>query len=534
MGSELVDGVHAGVSARSCRGEDLILASAIMGASMRGSVLICTLVCAWFSIADPAQAQARWTAVETSGFVVYATGSDRRAQTLAAELEQFDGLLRRMTGAPAERAPSKLQVYMFGPDEFHDAFPYFGPTIQGVYTARSERVAAYAVVSLRSGISAQDVLFHEYAHHFMYQYFNNAYPAWYIEGFAEVVSTAELGSERIVLGRSNDGRVRDLTSGTWLPMERLLTGTPFGLRDGREVAMFYAQSWLFAHYLLLTPGANAQFMAYVRELRSGRSAIDAFQTGFGVTPAQMQGTLRGYLRGNPNAIALMQPALVARPQMDVTQLPPSANRLMALDARLNSSRISDEDKASVLAHVRQIAGPGPYDEFALFTLARAEIELGSPETARTLLRPYVEANPNSRDALYLMGRAYLQDAEALQGEARTAQLAEARRYFTRGFRIDGNHVPTLARYADTYDGVSMSGATWENYLNILLLARQLAPQVDDISLRAANVLIAADRPREAIPILRALAYDPHAGGSADLAQRLLTEAENAVATAPAN
>ena len=126
----------------------------------------------------------------------------------------------------------------------------------------------------------------------MYQYFNNAYPAWYIEGFAEVVSTAVLSPERIVIGRANPARTRDLLSTTWLPMERVLTTSTSQFRDGREAAMFYAQSWLFAHYLLLTPGANAQFATYVRELRSGRPALEAFQQGFGVTPSEMQATLR--------------------------------------------------------------------------------------------------------------------------------------------------------------------------------------------------------------------------------------------------
>ena len=502
---------------------------------MRIVTLIGAVLCSWAALTAQAQAQSRWLSVETPGFVVYAAGSERRATDQALQLEQFDGLLRRMTNAPAERSPSKLEVYIFSSDQFEEAFPHFGDNVAGVYYAQTERIAAYSIFSVNSGLGSQDILFHEYAHHFMYQYFNNAYPAWYIEGFAEVVSTAVLSPERIVIGRANPARTRDLLSTTWLPMDRVLTTSTSQFRDGREAAMFYAQSWLFAHYLLLTPGANAQFATYVRELRSGRPALEAFQRGFGVTPSEMQATLRAYLRGNPNAIALTQPTLVAAPQMTVTQLPASAQRLMTLAARLeNGSTVPDEDKAPLLARIRQLAGAAPYDDFALFTLARAEIRLGSTQTARTLLEPYLAANPNNRDTLYLMGLAYLREAHASEGESRTALLAEARRHLVRGYRIDANHVPTLARYAETYAGVSMSEATFENYLNILLLARQLAPQVDEISLNAANMLIAADRPREAIPILRALAYDPHAGGAAETALRLLTAAEAALTAAPAN
>ncbi len=466
---------------------------------MRIATLIGVVLWSWAALTAQAHAQSRWLSVETPGFIVFASGSERRATDQALQLEQFDGLLRRMTNAPAERSPSKLEVYIFSPDQFEDAFPRFGNSIAGVYYAQTERIAAYSIFSVNSGFGSQDVLFHEYAHHFMYQYFNNAYPAWYIEGFAEVVSTAVLSPERIVIGRANPGRTRDLQSSTWLPMERLLTTSTSQFRDGREAAMFYAQSWLFAHYLLLTPGATAQFQTYVREVRSGRPALEAFQHGFGVTPAEMQTTLRAYLRANPNAIALTQPALVAPPQMTVSQLPASSQRLMMLATRLENGTIRDEDKPELLARIRQLAGDAPYDEFALFTLARAEITLGSTQTARTLLEPYLAANPSNRDALYLMGLSYLREARASEDDGRTALLAEARRYFSRGYRIDGNHVPTLARYAETYSGQSMSDTTFENYLNILLLARQLAPQVDEISLNAANMLIAADRPREAIP-----------------------------------
>ncbi|MEZ5959769.1 MAG: hypothetical protein R3C30_04995 [Hyphomonadaceae bacterium] len=500
---------------------------------MRGVAFFGAIFGVWLALAQPAHAQ--WVSVETPGFTVYTNGSERRATDVALNLEKFDGLLRRMTAAPAERSPVRLQIYLFGTDDFGEAFPHFEHTnVAGVYYAQTERIAAYSIYSPNSGLGSQDVLFHEYAHHFMYQYFNNAYPSWYIEGFAEVVSTAVLGTERIIIGRSNEGRLRDLRSGNWLPMDRVLTLTAREFRDGREAAMFYAQSWLFAQYLLLTPAANAQFQTYVRAMRSGRPPLEAFEEGFGVSPEAMQTTLRRYLQGNPNAIALTNPAYVARPEMTITQLPASSRRLLPISTRLFNGNIADDDKEPLLARIHQLAGAEPYDDFALLTVARAEIRLGSIEAGRGLLEPYLAANPESGEALYLMGLAYLREAQDAEDEARTSLLTQARRYFGRGYSMDDTHVPTLARYAESYAGVSMSDSTYENYINILLLARQLAPQVDEISLNAANMLLAGHRTREAIPILRALAYDPHGGGSAEVAQRLLTEAEANLAGEPAN
>lgn len=488
----------------------------------------CVAVLAFPSSVE-AQQQGRWLRLESPGFVVYTTGSEQRARGVIQTLEAFDGLLRRMTGAPADRSPTKLDIFLLNSDQFAEASGARG-SIVGVYWARPDQIAAYAIYTDRSGLGAQDVLFHEYAHHFMYQYFNNAYPAWYSEGFAEVVAPTVMGTQRIVLGRASDGRVRDLLSGNWLPMERLISASPHRLSGG-DRSMFYAQSWLFAHYIL-TQNKAAEFQAYVLAMRQGAEADAALQSGFGVTPGRMESELRQYLRGSPNAIALTRPARAEEVQVSVSRLAPSADRLLPIAARLRRG-VGGEAAPEVLSRVRELAGAQPSDRFALLTLARAEATLGDRVRARALLEPHLEQNAEDVEALYLMGRSYLEEAENAEGDSRMELLSQARRYFARAYRVDPNHTPTLYRYAQAYNGVMMDGPTFENYLNVLLLARQLAPQVDEISINAASALMGNNRHAEAIPILRALAYDPHAGGNADAAQRMLNEAQAALGQAAA-
>jgi hypothetical protein len=349
-----------------------------------------------------------------------------------------------------------------------------------------------------------------------------------VEGFAEFMSTAVMGTARIELGRSSEGRFYALRNDRWLPIERLISVAPRDLEPD-EVNLFYAQSWLLTHYLVLTPGKMAQFQAYVRALRLGQAPAAALQAGFGMTPEQMMSELRRYYRSSPNALALNRPAQIDRSRMQTTRLPASADALLPLYARLRYG-VREADQASVLARVRQLAGGGG-DHFALLTLARAEAALGETERARTLLAPHLEANPEDVEALYLMGSTYLRDAEDADGDQATALRAQARRHFGRAYRIDANHVPSLYRYAESFQGERMDRATAENYLNVLLLAHQLAPQIDQISLNTASALMAHGRHAEAIPMLRVLAYDPHGGGSAERAQQLLSEAEGAQAAA---
>jgi len=488
--------------------------------------LICAIAVLMLAFAPHAAAQdGRWLRAETDGFVVYGAAPERVVRGIATELESFDGLLRRMTEMRNPRSPTKLHVYLFSENEFQQSFPQYRESIRGLYTARVDQIAAFAIYTDGGGIEAQDILFHEYAHHFMFQYFANAYPAWYVEGFAEFMSTAVLGTERITLGRSDEGRTYTLRNETWMPMERLLTAAPLELNT-RDAQLFYAQSWLFQHYLVLTPGKMAQFHGYIRALRLGQEPVAAFQTGFGMTPEEMQSELRRYFRGGPNALALTRPVQVEAPNLRLTHLPASANRLLPLLARVRDG-VNEPDRAAVLAQIRQLAG-GASDPFATRTLAYAETSIGDIAAARTLLTPYLEANPDDTEALYIMGSSYLREADEAGG-SREALLAQGRRYFGRAYRHDPNNVPAMYGYVRSYSGMMMDEASAANYLNILLLANQLAPQIDEISLNAAAALMGHGRHAEAIPMLRAVAFDPHAGSGAGAARQMLQEAEAAVA-----
>jgi tetratricopeptide (TPR) repeat protein len=207
---------------------------------------------------------------------------------------------------------------------------------------------------------------------------------------------------------------------------------------------------------------------------------------------------------------------------------------MAMSTRLRRGA-SGEDGTRLLERVREVTRAYPNDRFAQLTLARAEATLGDVTQARALLEPYITAHPDDVEALYLTGLTYIREARDAKTEERVAErderYSQARRYFVRAHRLDENHVPTLYRYAETFSGATQSASSAENTLNVLLLARQLAPQVQEIGINAAQALLAHGRAAEAVPILRVVAYDPHGGGTAEAAREMLAEAE-AAATAP--
>jgi hypothetical protein len=469
-----------------------------------------------------------WRRALSAGFVVYSSGSEARLRSVVRDLESLDALLRRFTGAPPQSTPAaRLEVYLFnGRAPFLEAFPNARQDLAGFYQAAADIVAAYGIFSDTSGLSSQEVLFHEYAHHFLDQHFANTYPIWYAEGFAEFVSTTTFLEDHIVVGRADTDRAATLNNArqTWLTMEQLLTASPWQL-NMVDTDKFYAQSWLFTHYIVMTPGARDKFVAYVAALRRGTETMAAFQAAFGMSPTDMQRTLRIYLANRPHGLSLTRPAEVAHEEATVTALPPSAGTLLPISTRVRRG-VADVDAPALLARVRQLASATPTDRFALMTLARAEATIGDRDRARTLLGPYLQAHADDVEALYLMGLSYSTDAERLQGEARRPLLTQARHYFVQAHRLDENNVAVLYRYASTFAEVSMDEATFNNTINVLLLAHQLAPQITEIGFYVAQWLMSADRNAEAANILRPIAYDPHGGEAARQALTLLRRAEH--------
>ncbi len=492
--------------------------------------LLLALVVAFSALTSEAFAQAgRWFRAESPGFVVYSTASESRVRRLVGDLEAFDALLRRLTQSTEERSPTRLEIYLFtGQGQFDEAWPGITRLARGVYSARTDIIAAYAIYRDSYGLEAQEVLFHEYAHHFMYQHFSNVYPAWYVEGFAEFVATAEFENNRIVLGRASRARAGWLFD-SWLPMERLIEGRPTNPED---IARFYAQSWLFTHYLTTTEGGMDKFRAYARALRTGSTPEVAFREGFGMRPAEMQSVLRQYLRSNPHALALTNPVAVESQGMTLAPMPTSADDLLPLMTRVRRGSLEGEGATEALQRVRSRVG-AQRDAYATLALAETEATIGDVAAARTLLEGYTAASPNDVQGHYLLGFTYLREAREAHARgdaaARDALYAQARRHFSRAYRIDGNHVPTLYRYVETYSCAQLDDATRENALNALLLARQLAPQIPEITFYAADWLLAVGRPAEAIPMLRLIAYDPHGGSSADRAREKLVHAETLAA-----
>ena len=71
--------------------------------------------------------------------------------------------------------------------------------LAGFYDARAGiSVAVIPESAVRSGLSGETVLYHEYAHHFMSGLTARTYPRWFVEGFAEFFGGVRFGADGTV------------------------------------------------------------------------------------------------------------------------------------------------------------------------------------------------------------------------------------------------------------------------------------------------------------------------------------------------
>lgn len=352
----------------------------------------------------------------------------------------------------------------------------------------------------------------------MLQYRPLAYPPWYVEGFAEYVMTAKFEKDAIEFGQPSRGRAYSLVSESWLPLDQVLFAP--APNKAEEGAQYYAESWLLVHYLLRDAARKAKLAQYLSATASGEEPKAAFQRIFAEPPSQLQKEIEQYSQGHWDYSRLKRHSTEARPAMEIVALPDSADDLLLAKAGMDVGT-PDEQVQAMLTRVRAAAAKYPSDPFANRVLAEAEAVYGDEAAADRLLDPLLASAPDDGELLYLKGMRYLR--AGLKDEAvRAAQMKQAQIWFSKAHKADPNQYQSLFRYVQSLGGTPAYGA--ENTIEVLLLAHQLAPQVQEISINAGSMLLAKGDYGLAATLLAPVAFDPHGGEAAAVAKQLLDAA----------
>lgn len=457
----------------------------------------------------PAKAEAKWTRGETDRFIVYGQGGESQVRTYITKLATFDAVLRAHYPVTMDRAAgTKLQVVLVNGD-LRRIRPNMPADMAGFYTARPDGL--FAFVETAAGAQADYVLFHEYAHHFMLENFPVAYPAWFVEGFAEYFMTAEITLRGVKIGGFNEGRAYQIMTQAWMPWDEIFSKTTGETRKDRMQA-YYAQSWLLMHYMRSDPKRARLLDAAVTAIGSGEPPSQAFWKATGWDAKQLNKELRSYVKLSAYIIAN---PLKTPPAVTYATLPASADDLF-----LDRLRVvfSWEPDPAFLEQVRRKAARHPGDKLAELTLARAEYAIGDVAAGDALIARRLAAEPRDYDTL-LEAAAGKMICGRRDDARRMEHFRAARGYFSKAFALNDSDFRVLYGYA-----LSRSleqGFPTENDMNVLILGRELAPSFTELSMQAGMALLARGHRDDAMKVLAPVANNPHSRGVAALARALI-------------
>jgi hypothetical protein len=480
-----------------------------------GFIRALAVVWAMAGILVAGPAEAAWRRVETAKFVVYGEGNERAARDLAIRLTTYDTVLRRFHPSTLDRKPgTKVQVFLVNSqDDLRRIRPRLDRRIGGFYSAMNEGVFAVALKDA-AGLGADDVLFHEYAHHFMLENFPAAYPAWFVEGWAEYFATTEITPSQIKIGGYSQARAYGIFRESWVPLEDLLSKTSWEIRPERRSA-YYAQAWLLTHYMRSDPLREKQLNSAITAIANGEDPVKAFQKATGMTMEEITLALRKYQRLPMLGIA--NPGVL--PAMKETALPKSADDLLLDNLRLTLSTTGQVD-TDFLAGVRRKAARYPDDPFAQLVLARAEFVMGDVAAGEAIVERRLAADPKDAEALLLAGLGQVM-AGMRDPPNKEARYRAARPLFGRAYQIDKGDFRTLYAYALSRS-LEPTFPT-DNDIAALTEAHYLAPSVQEISFRAGMALLKRGKRDEAAIVLAPVINNPHGGRAAAQARTLLSQ-----------
>ena len=464
----------------------------------------------------PAQAHAEWHESKSRHFVIYGDASPEWMRAYSIKLEKFDQAVRTLRNMddPAPGESGRVTIFIL-PDTKAVSKMAVGrrSSIAGFYMPRASGSVAFVPQRIDRDLGqfvADNSLFHEYAHHLMYQSVEQALPPWLIEGFAEFYTTAKFeGKDTVRLAMPAEHRASGLY---YLPRPNLETF--FGTRpyerksNSYDAEAFYGWAWLLTHYLNFAEERKGQLGRYVAAVYAGEDSVAAAKRIFGDLK-QLGNDADRYLRREKFlTLAVKQPP---PSESGVAVRPLTKGESAMMPHILTSKRGVDSETApKVAADARRTAAQFPDDPAVLIALAEAEYDADNYSAAEAAAARATQLNPRLGEAWIYLGRAQMR-AEGPRNWDRI------RDHFLKANALDKEDAEPLWLFYQSFGAAGQ--APTQNAKDALDYALVLGPQDPNLRIQAAMQRLHDKRFKEAREALVPVAFSPHPSGARDAAKQ---------------
>ena len=464
-----------------------------------------------------APAHAEWWEARTDHFIIYSQDDERDTRKFAVDLERYDNALRSLQSIkfkPLTADWQRVTIYRLGDVKDISRLAH-SEGIAGFYEPRLIPVEFTPVRDAkelgsitarmrdsRTDLDPRSVLFHEYAHHFMFQYFPAGYPSWYVEAFAETLATIDLHADgSFHLGNPPQWRSDDL-------FHSMLTTTPQTLLastskpDFEDFYSYYSVGWLMNHYLTFEPARRGQLQTYLKLVDDGVPSGDAARRAFGDLD-RLGNEISSYKNKGKLYGADVRPANTATPKVEMRRLGADEEAVMPIKVR-SKAGVTHAEAGGVAGDARGVASKYPTSLPAQLELYEAEFDAEHLDAAQAAADRALQLKPDSIDALIDKGQVLLE-----RGKKDKQFLPQARIFLTQAHDLDPHHpAPLLYNYLTYW----YSGQPIPEQAAIGLEQAYLAaPHDRDLRLVLTRQLLSEKKGDLARDILLPLALNPHEG-----------------------
>jgi len=260
--------------------------------------LLCAGVAFLLGMAPSHAADQKWVEVRSPNFAVATDAGERRGREIALRFEQMRRLFLQLIPRDKLRDTEALRIVAFkGHDELTQVTPMWrGKPVEmdGVYLKGPD--GAFIAIDAGS-LAGWRPVFHEYAHFLVDRNFPPT-PLWFDEGFADYYSTIRSDKSSYYIGEVPEGYGELLQAGL-MPLEKLLAvvheSHEYNENSDRR-ALFYAQSWLFVHFIIDNNRIADATDYFVKSMYRGMTITQAIESAFKMKPAELDAELHDYLK----------------------------------------------------------------------------------------------------------------------------------------------------------------------------------------------------------------------------------------------
>ena len=235
---------------------------------------------------------ADWIKVHSPNFELYTTASEHDAEPMLQTFEQVRDFFLRVKSSTVSVDLPVIIVGFNGPKEYR---PYSLNEFTPAYFAGDEQ-RDYVVMS-DLDIKNAYMAVHEYVH-VLVRHSGLKIPAWLDEGMADVYSTMQQENGRILVGAIPKGRVYSLTHEKWFRLPALLAVTMQSpeYHEKDRAGIFYGESWLLVHMLMLSDRYADKFSTFVEQVSATGSSQTAFAGVYSKSVAEVEQDMNPYFR----------------------------------------------------------------------------------------------------------------------------------------------------------------------------------------------------------------------------------------------